>query len=121
MPPLKKSAPALDTSKQLDRVKIEAAVKKPRGIRQADPDSILSQLISLEVGATFARAERLDETASWEDLVACKARVRATMSTQVARANKTLAGENGRVSLSIGDFRSQDGDTLVCATVTRVQ
>ena len=121
MPQAKPKSPVSSKPKSPTHVAVEQAVKKPRGIRQPDPDSILSQLISLEVGATFARAERLDETASWEDLVACKARVRATMSTQVARANKTLAGENGRVSLSIGDFRSQDGDTLVCATVTRVQ
>lgn len=101
---------------------VESNVKKPRGIRQPDPDSILSQIIELAVGATYARAERLDvDSTTWADLVEAKARMRATMSTQVARANKALAGDGGRVSLAIGDFRSQEGDLLVCATVTRIQ
>lgn len=99
---------------------IDKGVKKPRGIRQADPNSILSQLIALQPGETFSRAERHPDTTPWSTIMDRKAAMRASMSTQAARATQAVRQDGGGFfTLSIGDFRAADGYMFVVTTITR--
>lgn len=108
-------------SKVMSKAPIDKSVSKPRGIRVPDPDSILSQLLKLDVGATWARAERLPASSTvHQDIIDSKARQRMSMTTQTSRANKAHGEKGARFSLAIGDFRADDGDVMVVATVTRI-
>lgn len=99
---------------------IEKNVKQPRGIRKADPNSILSQLLALDLGATYSRADRLSVDATWEQIQAARKSLENTMTTQRARANKQNEMADTRFTMAIGEFRAGDGSTIVTVAVTRV-
>jgi len=100
---------------------VDHGVKKPRGIRQTDPDSMLSQIHNLTVGEVFSRAVRIDvDTATLEDINTERDKLDKTMSSLVARANKAAKEAGERLSMSMGEFRTRRGDMMICFTVTRL-
>lgn len=122
MPTTKKTITPRTKSRTQFPIRVDSDVVKPRSAR-TDPDSMLSRILDLQVGEVFSRAERLpgDKTV-WGDILEAKARERATMGSQVGRANK----EGGRrddsaFTLAIGHFRANDGDVMIVSTVTRIQ
>lgn len=102
-------------------ISIDKGVTKPRGIRQPDPDSALSQILKLEIGDCWTKSIKVPGTlTTWPYLTEQKRLMAQTMHSTVGRANKVAVGDNGPIfRLSTGDFRTQDGDVILCATVCR--
>lgn len=103
-------------------VPVDKGVKKPRGIRTADPDSWLSQMLRMEVGDTLSRATVLDgESATWSDVKEAEMAQRKWMSSQIGRAKTAADSERLQLRQTVGHHRSYEGDIVVVATVTRTE
>ncbi|MFO7096559.1 hypothetical protein P3D58_19215 [Pseudomonas aeruginosa] len=113
-----KSTPT-HTSDDLDLPDVDSGVGVPPK-RRPQADSFTSRLVELDLGETEARAVRFPDCAHpWPDIQAAKEQLKSTVTGQVRNARKRLP--DARYTLAMGDFRAPNGDTMVIATVTRIE
>jgi hypothetical protein len=89
--------------------------------RTTDPTAFMQQLARLDVGQTASKAIRLPADSTTHPMILeAKAKSRNVLKGQVGKVKAKADCADRTFTMSIGHFNADNGDTLVCATVTRL-
>lgn len=89
--------------------------------RAVDPTSFMQQLTRLDVGQTAAKAIRLPAVSTTHpQILEAKAKARNVLKGQVGKVKDKTDCSKRTFTMSIGHFNAENGDTLICSTVTRL-
>ena len=85
-------------------------------------DSIMRQLMNVEVGGTVSKADRFPAgMTTFEDVANTRTKMANVLSGQIAKVKAKLDHSDKKFTSSIGHFTANNGDVIVCLAVTRTE
>lgn len=83
-------------------------------------DSIMRQLMNVDVGGTVSKADRFPAgLTTFEDVTNIRAKMSNVITGQIGKVRAKLDHADKTFTTSIGHFTANNGDVIVCLAVTR--
>lgn len=83
-------------------------------------DSIMRQLMSVEIGQTVTKGDRYPAgLTTFEDVATIRAKMSNVITGQIGKVRAKLDHSDKKFTTSIGHFTANNGDVIVCLAVTR--
>lgn len=102
--------------------KPEAAPMPERQHHSIREDSIMRQLMNVDVGGTVSKADRFAaELTTFEDIKTIRSKMSNVITGQIGKVREKLDHADKKFTVSVGHFTANNGDVIVCLAVTRTE